>query len=57
MAICRSKLDYNCQFYSTATPERLKKLDSIHWEGIRINLRNFKTSPIEAVHIEANDHH
>ena len=34
--ICRSKIDYGCQLYSTAIPGRLKKLDSVHSEGIRI---------------------
>ena len=34
--ICRTKIDYGCQIYNTASAGRLKKLDSIHREGIKI---------------------
>ena len=33
-AICKAKIDYGCQVYNTASAGRLKKLDSIHREGI-----------------------
>ena len=39
----------------TAFAGRLKKLDSIHREGIRIYTGAFRTSPVEAQHVEAND--
>ena len=32
-----------------------KKLDSIHREGIIIYTDVFKTSPVKALHVEAND--
>ena len=35
-AICRTKINYGFQLYNTASAVRLKKLDSIHREGIRI---------------------
>ena len=35
-AICRTKMDYGCQLYNTASAGRLKKTDSINREGIRI---------------------
>ena len=54
-AICRLKIDYGCQLYGTATKSRLKKLDSIHREGIRIYTGAFKTSPMESLHVEANE--
>ena len=54
-AICRSKIDYGCQLYGTAIKSRLKKLDSIHREGIRIYTGAFKTSPMESLHVEANE--
>ena len=40
-----------------AQPPRvdLKKLDSIHREGIRIYTGAFKTSSMESLHIEANE--
>ena len=33
---------------------KLKKLYSIHREDIRIYTRTFRTSPVEALHVEAN---
>ena len=36
-------------------PGRLKKLDSINREGIRIYTGAFRTSPLESMHVEAND--
>ena len=47
-------MDYGCQFYSTATKNRFKNLDSIHREGIRLYTGAFKTS-IELLHSEANE--
>ena len=35
-AICRSKIDYDCQIYSTAFLGRLKSVNSIHRESIKI---------------------
>ena len=36
-------------------PGKLKKLNSIHREGIRIYTGAFKTSPVEALHVEENE--
>ena len=33
--ICRSKMDYGCQIYSTVSSGRTKKLDSKHRKSIR----------------------
>ena len=52
--IFRTKIDYGCQLYNTASAERLKKLDSIHREGVRIYTGAFRTSPVESLHVEAN---
>ena len=41
-AICRTKMDYDCQLYNTASAGNLKKLDSIQREGIRIYTGAFK---------------
>ena len=46
------KMGYGCQQYNTALPERLRKLDSIHREGIRIYTGAFRTSPVEALHVK-----
>ena len=48
-------MDYGGQLYNTASAGRLKKLDSIHREGIRIYTGAFRTSPVEALHVEANN--
>ena len=50
----RAKALYGCQLYNTASAGRIKKLDSIHREDIRIQRGAFKTSPVEALHVEAN---
>ena len=42
-------------YVTQSLQEDLKKLDSIHREGIRIYTVAFRTSPAEAVHVEAND--
>ena len=49
-AICRSKIDYGCQLYNTASAGRIKKLDSIHREGIKKYTGAFRTSPVKALH-------
>ena len=54
-AICRTKIEYDCQIYNIASARRLKKLDIIHREGIRIYTGTFRTSPVEALYVEAND--
>ena len=54
-AIYRTKTDYGCQLYNTASAGRLKKLDSIHRDGIRIYTKAFRTSPVKTLHLEANN--
>ena len=54
-AICRSKMDYGCQFYSTVFSWRLKKLNSIHRGGIRIYTGAFRMLPVKSIHVEARD--
>ena len=49
--------DYSCQQYNIAFACKLKKRDSIHREGIRIYTCLFRTSPVEALHVEENDPH
>ena len=53
--ISRTKIDYCCQLYNTASAVGLKKLDSIHREGLRIYTGALRTLPVEALHVEAND--
>ena len=55
--ICRLKIDYSCQLYSTTSPGRLKKLkkNSIQRKSIIIFINAFETSPVEYLHEEAFD--
>ena len=48
-------MDYDCQLYSIASSGRLKELDIIHREGIRIYKSAFTASPVESLHAEACD--
>ena len=52
-ALCRSKLDYGCQIYSSACKTKLKELDVIHNMGLRICSGAFRTSPIESIYAGA----
>ena len=54
-AICRSKMDYGAQFYSSAKPNIIKTLDSIHNEALRLSSGAFKSSPVTALHVETNE--
>ena len=52
-AICKSKLDYGSQIYSSASPNTLQKLDSVHNEALRICTGAFRTSPTASLQVEA----
>ena len=48
-------MDYDCKLYKTASAERLKKLDNIHRDGMRIYIGASRISKVEALYVEAND--
>ena len=48
-------MDYGSQLYNTTFAVRLKNLDSIHREGMKIFTGAFRTTSVEALHVEAND--
>ena len=54
-AIVRSKLDYGCIVYGTASNTDLRQLDSIHNAGVRLALGAFCTSPVCSMYTEANE--
>ena len=54
-SLIRSKLDYACFIYGTASPSTLKTLDAIHNTGIRISTGAFKSSPSSSLCIEARE--
>ena len=54
-ALVRSKLDYGCQVYGSAPKSYIKKLDTIHHQGLRLALGAFKTSPVVSLYVEAKE--
>ena len=46
-ALCRSKLDYECQIYSSASKSKLDAHHVVHNMGLRICSGAFRTSPVE----------
>ena len=54
-AIVRSKIDYGCIVYGTASNTKLQQLDSIHISGLRLALGAFCTSPVSSLYTEANE--
>ena len=54
-SIVRSKLDYCCIVYGTASNANLRQLDSIHNSGLRLALGAFCTSPVSSLYTEANE--
>ena len=53
--IVRSKFDYGCIVYGTASNTNLQQLDSIHNSGLRLALGAFCTSPVSSLYTEANE--
>ena len=54
-AIVRSKIDYGCIVYGTASNTSLRQLGSIHNSGLRLALGAFCTSPVSSLYTEANE--
>ena len=50
-----SKLSYGCEIFTSATPARLKILDSVHHSGIRLATGAFKSSPIPSLLVDAGE--
>ena len=53
--LVRYMLDYGCIVYGSARQSYLRKLDSIHKQGLRLALGAFRTSPINSLYAEANE--
>ena len=54
-ALIRSKLDYGCSVYGSARPSYIKRLDTVHNQGLRLCLGAFRTSPVQSLYVEANE--
>ncbi|KAK3890502.1 hypothetical protein Pcinc_005582 [Petrolisthes cinctipes] len=53
--VIRSKLDYGCEVYSSATDARLRVLDPVHHAGVRLATGAFRSSPIPSLLVDANE--
>ena len=54
-SLVRSKLDYGCIVYGSASKTALAKLDSVHNQGLRLSLGAFRSSPVESLCVEAHE--
>uniref|UniRef100_A0A2P2HXV0 ribonuclease H n=1 Tax=Hirondellea gigas TaxID=1518452 RepID=A0A2P2HXV0_9CRUS len=53
--LIRSKLDYGCIIYNSASPTALKILDPISNKALRTSTGCFKSTPRETLHVLANE--
>lgn len=53
--LIRSVLDYGCIIYSAASQTLLKRLDSIQYRALRICMGAVKSTPVNALMVEANE--
>lgn len=54
-ALIRSKLDYACQIYSSASGTSLRMLDTIHHLALRLCTGSFRTSPIPSLYVDSGE--
>ena len=54
-SLVRSKLDYGCIVYGSASKVALAKLDPVHNQGLRLSLGAFRSSPVESSYVEAHE--
>ena len=54
-SLVRSKLDYGCIVYRSASKTALAKLDRVHNQGLRLSLGAFRSSPVETLYVEAHE--
>ena len=54
-SLIRSKLDYGCIVYGSSRPSYIKMLNTVHYQGLRLALGDFRTSPVESLYVEAGE--
>ena len=54
-ALVRSKLDYGCIVYGSASKSVLRTLDAVQHAGLHICLGAFRTSPVESLYVKAGE--
>ena len=52
-SIIRSKLDYGCTLYGSASDATLRKLDPIHNAALRYSTGAFRSSPVVSLYAES----
>ena len=53
-SLVRSKLDYGCIVYGSASKTALANLDPVHNQGLCLSLGAFRSSPVESLYVEAH---
>ena len=53
--LIRSKLDYGSIVYGPTRPSYIKRLDTVHNQGLRLSFGAFRTSPVHSLYVEANE--
>lgn len=54
-SLIRSKIDYGCHLYITASKTALKHIDTIHTTALRLILGAFRSSPLKSIHSEIGE--
>ena len=54
-SLVRSKLDYGCIVYGSATKTSLAKLDPVHNQDLHPSRGAFRSSPVESLYVEAHE--
>ena len=54
-SLVRSKLDYGCIVYGSASKTALAQLDPVHNQGLHLSLGAFRSSPVESLCVEAHE--
>ena len=54
-ALILSKLNYGCIVYGSARPSYIKRLDTVHNQGLRLCLGAFRTSPVQSLYVETKE--
>ena len=54
-ALVRSKLDYSCIVYGSASKSVLRTLDAVHHAGLRICLGAFRTFPVQSLCVKVGE--
>lgn len=54
-SLVKSRLNYGCVVYQSASKTAVKMLDPVYHSGIRLATGAFRTSPVSSLYVEANE--